>query len=192
MQYLHRVVSAVYYSTQDVPYGFPRDKWVGGITSLLLSLTNTPIGAINQWVDSNFRNGNTSWVVDAWLRSNISFLKSTVSGARWLDNMKQPNSPATNGTDNHPWATGVYVTSAADIYVLRQGKRHFLANAADTAFLTAQIDITGSRIIRGLRGDKAHCQITAENAYLWDTTMAQRITNNDIWERLVGLKKLLL
>ena len=159
-------VSAVYYSTQDVPYGFPRDKGRWEITSLLLSLTNTPIGAINQWVDSNFKMGIP---VGSWMLGyEVTFhLKSTVSGARSGSiTLETTQFPATNGTDNHPWATGVYVTSAADIYVPTSRKRHFLANAADTAFLTAQIDIATGSESWGLRGDKAHCQITAENAYL--------------------------
>ena len=135
-------VSAMAYSTQDSPYGFPRSNGKWEIETTLISVnTNTGIGAINQWITTN---GQLYVPIGDWkvyYSVNVQ-LHSTVSGARdgSLGLYSATYNAFVNANRKYRLISHIpYLNSSADSIGQQTSEAIFNMPTADTFYLMVDI-----------------------------------------------------
>lgn len=156
-------ISAVYYSANRSPYGFPatRSKWA--IDAIYLQSITTSIGAINNWSASVCK---LSVPIGTWELgyAGIVQLVSTVSGAR--DGQVLMHNSPTHGQRNYELITHIY--DPATTVISESVTRTKLEDLTGATTYTMHVDIiaaTGSESY-SIRGDRGPFVMRAVNAYL--------------------------
>lgn len=159
-------VSAVSYSGQKAPYGFPPQKSKWQISSLSLTPSGTyAFGAINQWTTAvlNMTTPIGSWVLGY---QGTFIFASTVSGIR--SGFITLSSPApTNSVYSQDLTTRFYVFASSTTLIASNKKEIPISLVASATYtLYGAIDVATGTETFGTRGDQGAVTIYADNAYL--------------------------
>ena len=160
-------ISAVSYSTQKVPYGFPGDRIKWKLETLLLTSQPVSIGFVNQWISSsgifslNVPIG--SWVLG--YQGNFR-LNSTVSGVR-SGHFTVSDSAPTNAVRNQPMTLWMYGDANTTDLVRHPNKSvPYAVSTATNNYVYGDITSASGTEIYRLDGDQGGCSLYVENAYL--------------------------
>jgi hypothetical protein len=156
-------VSAVSYSTQDTPYGFPRDKGRWEVVSNYRTQTSTAFGGTGSWYAAT--GISMSVPVGSWRVGHAGsfILSSTVSGVRDGNWTLSATTPSGRTTD---YGVGVYEASSSVAIGTVSIENTETLSVATSFFGYGYIaSSTGSESF-AIRGDSAGYKIYAIPAYL--------------------------